>query len=121
MIAQQFAAERQVNIIETEPRFIASILAIGLAASWLVSQASGQAIPTTNVNDSARGILQRYADTWLGRKEMELSRNVVLAFFVHGPQGGEYAIELSNDPGGASTISDSMSTAISCAVLIAAR
>jgi hypothetical protein len=62
MIAEQFATERQVNIIETERRFIVSILAIGLAASWLVSQASGQMVPTANVNDSARGILQRYAD-----------------------------------------------------------
>ena len=36
----------------------------------------------------------------LDAKNLELPRNVVLAFVVRGPQGGEYAIELSNDPGG---------------------
>jgi len=51
-------------------------------------------------NDSARRTLQRYADAWLGSKELELPRNVVLAFSVRGQQGGDYTIELSNDPGG---------------------
>ena len=82
-------------------RVIASLLAIGLNAIWPVAQPSAQTVATSSANDSARGILQRYADAWLGRKELELPRNVVLAFSVRGQQGGDYTIELSNDPGGA--------------------
>ena len=82
-------------------RVIASVLATGLNAISLVAQPAAQTVAKPNANESAREVLQRYADAWLGRKELELPRSVVLAFSVRGQQGGDYAIELSNDPGGA--------------------
>ena len=80
-------------------RVIAYILAIGLNIICLVAQGSAQ-IVARGANYSAREILQRYAEAWLGRKELELPRNVVLAISVDGHQGGDFAIELSNDPVG---------------------
>lgn len=78
-----------------------SILAGCLNAVWLNAQLAAQTVVRPVANDSTREILQRYADAWLGRKELELPRKVVLAFSVRGQHGGEYSIELSNDPGGA--------------------
>jgi len=81
-------------------RVIAYTMAIGLSMICLVAEASAQTLAQSGANDSARAILQRYADAWLGRKELELPRNVVLAFTVRGEHGGDFAIELSNEPGG---------------------
>ncbi len=81
-------------------RTVASILAIGLSVVGLGATPLAQAVASRTVSDSANAILQRYADAWLGRKELELPRSLVLAFAVSGDRGGDYGLELSNDPGG---------------------
>lgn len=50
-----------------------------------------------NEQDSARRILERYAEAWRGKQEMELRGATVLAFWVEGDGGGEYHITLSPD------------------------
>lgn len=80
--------------------FMIFVLVVGNAIC-LHAQLSAQTVAKSSANRSAREILQRYAEGWLGRKELELPRKLVLAFSIRGQQGGEYAIELSNDPGGA--------------------
>lgn len=81
-------------------RVIAYTLAISLTMICLVAQASAQTVVRLGADDSARGILQRYADAWLGRRELELPRDVVLTFSISGEQGGDFAIKLSNESGG---------------------
>ena len=50
--------------------------------------------------DSAQTILQRYADAWRGKDEMEVPPGFILAFSVQGESGGDYSLELSAAPGG---------------------
>lgn len=52
-----------------------------------------------NAGDSARVILQRYADAWRGQQELPLERNLVVAFWVKGDGGGDYHLVLSPNPG----------------------
>ena len=80
-------------------RMAASVLVATIGAISLGARPAAQA-SAVNASDSAQAILQRYADAWRGGKEMEVPGRLVLAFSVHGDQGGEYALELSNDPGG---------------------
>ncbi len=47
-----------------------------------------------NEQDTAKLILQRYADAWRGKQEMTLREETVLAFWVSGEMGGEYHIIL---------------------------
>ena len=62
----------------------------------------------SNANDSARLIMQRYADAWRGRQELTLDRNLVIAFWIKGEGGGEYYVVLSQTPG--ATVGDGVPT-----------
>jgi len=79
----------------------ACIVAVALVAHWwCVTDARGQASPTaSNSNDSARVILQRYADAWRGRQELALDGPLLIAFSVRGTQGGEFNLTLTQDAG----------------------
>ena len=67
-----------------------SALATILSVSSLVAEASAQGgAVRSNVSDSAQVILQRYAEAWRGRQEMEFQGTLVLGFWVRGEQGGE--------------------------------
>ena len=52
-----------------------------------------------NNGDSARAILQRYADAWRGQEELQLERDLVIGFWVRGQDGGDYHIVLASAPG----------------------
>lgn len=81
-------------------RMAASTLATTLAVSSLMVEASAQGgAVRSNVSDSAQVILQRYAEAWRGRQELEFRGTLVLAFWVRGEQGGEYTVALSDAPG----------------------
>lgn len=81
-------------------RIVAFALATVLWASSLVVDVSAQgASAGQNVSDSAQVILQRYAEAWRGRQELELQSTLVLGFWVRGEQGGEYTVALSDAPG----------------------
>ncbi len=81
-------------------RIAASTLATILAVSSLMVEASGQdRAVRSNVSDSAQVILQRYAEAWRGRQELEFQGTLVLGFWVRGEQGGEYTVALSDAPG----------------------
>lgn len=83
------------------PRVPAFVLAAIIGAISLGANPASQVLAARPVPpDSAQVILQRYADAWRGAKEMEVPERLVLAFAVHGDQGGEYALDLSNTPGG---------------------
>lgn len=86
----------------------ASILEIGLCVAWLAAPVSAQIVTSEREEDSAKVILQRYADAWLGQKAMALPRELVLAFAVTGEQGGRFSLTLSNNPGG--TVQERMPT-----------
>jgi mannose-6-phosphate isomerase-like protein (cupin superfamily) len=74
-----------------------ALSAVGLWRPVVAQTVTSQAKP---MGDSASAILRRYADAWLGRKELALPRPIVLALAVSGEQGGNFTLELSNEPGG---------------------
>jgi mannose-6-phosphate isomerase-like protein (cupin superfamily) len=49
--------------------------------------------------DSARTILQRFADAWRGREELALDGDLIVAFRIRGEGGGDYHVTLSQKPG----------------------
>lgn len=53
----------------------------------------------SNAGQSARTILQRYADAWRGSQELSFDREYVLAFRIKGELGGDYHLALSEKPG----------------------
>jgi mannose-6-phosphate isomerase-like protein (cupin superfamily) len=77
-----------------------SALGTILSVSSLVAEASAQGgAVRSNVSDSAQVILQRYAEAWRGRQELEFQGTLVLGFWVRGEQGGEYTVAVSDAPG----------------------
>jgi mannose-6-phosphate isomerase-like protein (cupin superfamily) len=50
-----------------------------------------------NTADDARTMIQRYADAWLGEKEMVLADTETLGFEIEGDGGGEYHVLLLPD------------------------
>lgn len=49
-------------------------------------------IDLDNSRASAHEILERYAAAWRGEEEMVLKDTVVVAFYISGPDGGEYHV-----------------------------
>jgi mannose-6-phosphate isomerase-like protein (cupin superfamily) len=76
------------------------IAAVVAGHGWFAADAQGQShAVASNSNDSARVILQRYADAWRGRQELEFDGPLVIAFAVRGPQGGDFNLTLGQEPG----------------------
>ncbi len=81
-------------------RMAAVMLTTILSVGALILDASALSPQTgANASDSAKVILQRYAEAWRGRQELQLQSTLVLALWVRGAQGGQYTIALSDAPG----------------------
>jgi mannose-6-phosphate isomerase-like protein (cupin superfamily) len=74
---------------------VATALVSSPPSDLFAQQAAG---PPTG-SDSARVILQRYADAWRGRQELPFEGPLIIAFWVGGSQGGEYNLALSQEAG----------------------
>jgi mannose-6-phosphate isomerase-like protein (cupin superfamily) len=79
---------------------MASSMMLALLLPWLGTIAQGQSVSFSNSNDSARVILQRYADAWRGRQELDFDGSLVIAFSVGGGEGSDFNVTLSQEPGG---------------------
>lgn len=73
-----------------------AVLLATLSLPWMTAQ--GAATPS-NAGDSARVILQQYADAWKGHQELTVDGALVLAFWVRGGLGGTYNLTPSQMPG----------------------
>ena len=77
-----------------------AVLLAALSPARMTARTTAQGTTTpSNAGDSARVILQRYADAWKGRQELAFDGALVLAFWVRGGQGGTYNLTLSHTPG----------------------
>lgn len=78
-----------------------SFVAALLSTWFFVGFARAQSVPAaSNSNESARIILQRYADAWRGQRELAFDSVLALAFWVYGDQGGEFSLTLTQAAGG---------------------
>jgi mannose-6-phosphate isomerase-like protein (cupin superfamily) len=48
--------------------------------------------------DSAELILTRFTEAWRGKEETNVPERLTVAFWIEGPGGGDFHVELTNDP-----------------------
>lgn len=80
----------------TAHAFLMTLLLIGFSDDSLRAQSVPTAAPGSG---SARAILERYAEAWRGQGELAFDGPLVLAFWVHGAQGGEFNVTLTQQAG----------------------